>query len=362
MGSDIRTLRRSLGAFVSITLNRMLGRTYVPRPRKQIFIETSSRCNLACRFCAYPKRAEPGSFMEPERFRALVDEAAALGYDQVVLTPMLGEMFADPTIREKFAILEAHEGIRSYLFYSNFILPDAEAVQSLGTLKKLREIHISVYGHDRETFTAVARKPGVQYDRLAANLATLADMPSLADRDCIISFSIRTIGGTDLSDLPDSDVVRPIMRLRDEGRAVIDMADSFDTWGGAVTQDDVAEIGVRLTPGTDVYKYGACGLMFGSVQVRADGTVHACACRDVDGSLRIGTLGEKPLAQIVSLSNDGYRELIEDQQHGKFLPNCRSCSLYSSIYDSRVARAPAATPLVSLEKAFTILDGRSDED
>jgi MoaA/NifB/PqqE/SkfB family radical SAM enzyme len=362
MGSDFRTLRRSLGAFVSITLNRMLGRTYVPRPRKQIFIETSSRCNLACRFCAYPKRTEPGSFMDPDRFRALVDEAAALGCDQVVLTPMLGEMFADPTIGEKFAILEAHEGIRSFLFYSNFILPDADAVRALGALKKLREIHISVYGHDLDSFTAVTRKPAAQYDRLAANLETLSRLPALAERGCIVHFSVRTVAGIGIDGLPETEVTRPLLRLRDEGRAVVHVADTYDTWGGTVTDDDVAPIGVTLTKGTDMYKYGACSLLFGAVQVRADGTVHACACRDVDGSLRIGNVADAPLARIVSLSNDRYRALIDDQQRGKFLPNCRSCSMYSSIFDSRAARFATTTPLVPLAEARTLLGDGGEPD
>jgi MoaA/NifB/PqqE/SkfB family radical SAM enzyme len=60
-------LSRSLGNFVAITKSRLAGKSYVPHPRKSIFIETSGRCNLACRFCAYAK-ITPGGFMTNEDF------------------------------------------------------------------------------------------------------------------------------------------------------------------------------------------------------------------------------------------------------------------------------------------------------
>lgn len=344
-----------MGAFLNITLNRMLGRTHVPHPRKQLFIETSGRCNLACRFCAYPKREAPGVFMSLDRFRATVDDAVALGYDTIVLTPMLGELFADPTVGEKFRYLENHADIKGYLFYSNFILPDEETVRSLGKLTKLTEIHISVYGHDSESFVAVTRKPVSQHDRLMRNLRVLRAMRDNAGRGPRLCISVRTLGGLRDDNLPDTELTRLLFDLRDRMGALIDVADGYDTWGGTVTDEDVAPIGIKLTEGADIYKYGACGLIFGSVQVRADGSVHACACRDVDGSLLIGDLGKQPLSSIVSSSNTAYTGLIEAQQRGDFLPNCRSCSLYTSIYDGRAANFPSATPFLPLDSAMALL-------
>jgi hypothetical protein len=64
----------------------------------------------------------------------------------------------------------------------------------------------------------------------------------------------------------------------------------------------------------------------------ATGVVNACCCRDVDATLRIGDLREKPLAEIVSAANPEYIRIIEEQQQGRFRPVCRSCDYYRSIY------------------------------
>ena len=55
----------------------------------------------------------------------------------------------------------------------------------------------------------------------------------------------------------------------------------------------------------------------------------------IAGSLIIGDLKEKPLAELLSLSNDPYRTLIESQMKGQFDKNCRASSSYRSIYDDR---------------------------
>jgi hypothetical protein len=44
--------------------------------------------------------------------------------------------------------------------------------------------------------------------------------------------------------------------------------------------------------------------------------VHACACRDIDGSLVVGNLNQTKLKDILSFENVPYRELIESQMQG----------------------------------------------
>jgi hypothetical protein len=82
-------------------------------------------------------------------------------------------------------------------------------------------------------------------------------------------------------------------------------------------------------------KNGACSLLFTSVQVRANQIVNGCACRDVEATLRIGDLKEKPLREIISAWNPAYMALIDGQQKGDFRPVCRSCDYYTSIYHQR---------------------------
>ena len=65
----------------------------------------------------------------------------------------------------------------------------------------------------------------------------------------------------------------------------------------------------------------------------SDGTVNACACRDVNATLKIGNINNQKLKDIVSPNkNKTYKELIDNQQMGKFNPICTSCDYYKSIY------------------------------
>ena len=105
----IKEWRRSLGNLLVIQKNRLMGRSFVPIPRSAISIETSARCNLACRFCAYPKRG-PGNFMTMERFSNSVEQACENGISKFCLTPMLGEVFADPNWIEKFQFWKITKG------------------------------------------------------------------------------------------------------------------------------------------------------------------------------------------------------------------------------------------------------------
>ncbi len=299
--------------------------------------------------------------MSVDTFRNVLGQATSMGFRHIGLTPMLGELFADPTVFEKFDILEANPGVESYLFYSNFVLPGGDSVQALGKLRKLREIHISVYGHDRESFCAVTRKPASQYDRLLANLETLREMARESGLGGRLHFSVRTLGGLDRAGLPRTELTDILLELAETFGSALDVAEGYDTWGGTITAEDVAPVGIQLTPGTDIYKGGACSMIFGSVQIKADGIVHACACRDVDGSLRLGHLDDAPLGEILSLGNEKYRSLMENQQAGRFTQNCLSCSMYSSILDDRPQKfAPPHVEYLELDEALEIIGGKEE--
>ena len=142
---------------------------------------------------------------------------------------------------------------------------------------------------------------------------------------------------------------------------MLDVAEGFDSWGSSIRQEDLDPLGIRITEGNYNYKHGVCRLAISSVQIKADGSVHACACRDVDGSLIIGNLAQAKLADILSLDNPAYRGLIDDQQEGRFGPNCQSCAMYTSIYDERGCRGREAEEMavMPLEDALTRLRGAS---
>jgi hypothetical protein len=73
--------------------------------------------------------------------------------------------------------------------------------------------------------------------------------------------------------------------------------------------------------------------------------------------LRIGSLHETPLKQILSPHNEAYMKLIEEQQRGEFRPVCRSCDFYKSVYKPVVGRRRA--DFHSIDEFKQHLDGRA---
>jgi len=347
-------IRRCLGNWFAIARNRLRRRTYAPHPRRAIFVETSARCNLACRFCAY-EQTGPGMLMTTDFFRDTLRQIVALGFDFVWLTPMLGEAFADPGLFDKFELLEREPRIRGYGFYSNFILPRVEQIAVLPGLAKFHDLHVSLYGFDSESFETTTRKPSKQFERLHDNLRALFDATAAWRPACGISFHFRTVSDATPIMQRQTPFVALIRRFQDERGARIGESGEYDSWAGSITDADVAPLGIELTDGRHIYMYGACYKVFGEVQIKADGTVHACACRDTDGSLRIGHLKSKPLARILSWDNPAYRRLIKDQMQGKFGANCRACSAYRSVFDDRPSRLDPRFEVMAVEDAVTIL-------
>ncbi len=296
--------------------------------------------------------------MKMDAFQTAIREAVGMGFDFVYLTPSLGEAFADPALFDKLDLMEREPGLRGYGFYSNFVLPDAADIRRLVHLPKLDSLYISLYGFDEASFIETTRKPARQFERLSRNLETLFQATADWQPAGGLHFNVRTVRtGQPFLEMstPTADIVR---RFMEERGARFDEADEYDNWGGTITDADVASLGITLTDGRHLYMRGACTKLFGEIQIKANGTVHACACRDVDGSLRIGQLGSAPLAEILSWDNPAYRRLIEDQMQGRFGPNCRSCSSYRSVFDDRASRQDPRLEVMSVTDAVAHLAPR----
>ena len=95
-----------------------------------ISIETSSVCNLDCRFCAYVKKQSAKVTMAKELFRDCVEQAVAMGFCRAHLTPCTGDVFMDRGLFDKLALLDEHPGIVDYGFFTNFTIPDRQTISS----------------------------------------------------------------------------------------------------------------------------------------------------------------------------------------------------------------------------------------
>jgi MoaA/NifB/PqqE/SkfB family radical SAM enzyme len=322
---------RNLLIRLEIGVNRALGREFIQRDRSLFHIETSSACNLKCRFCAYTKKSTPTVSMDYDPFVHTVRQAVELGYSRFELTPCTGDVFMDRTLMRKLHYLEQHPQVSSYEFFTNLTIPKPGTVERLADLRKFRHLTVSVYGHDLDSFIAITCGTEKLYSRLVANLEALLRVNGRASYDLAIALRTsrrRPKGAT-------SEVLALIERFRAAGVDIWVSPGIYNNWGGYISQKDVEGLDMHVNSTETTYKYGACEKLFNSVQVTAGGVVNACACRDVDATLQIGDVTTTPLADIVSPDNPRYMAIIEEQQRGEFRPICRSCDFYKSIYHHR---------------------------
>ena len=345
---------KNIAVRAEIAVNRALGREFIPADLGPFNIETTGACNLKCRFCAYEKKGSPKVSMADDVFAGVVEQALDMGFDRFHLTPCTGDVFMDRHFFQKLQYLDAHPRVREYNFFTNLTIPTRDQLLRLLGLKKFDRLTISVYGHDEASFVAITKSSAKIYRRLLANLeALLQHLDRWPSRVSIGHRSSFEAVANDASDL-----MRLLHRFRQAGIPVHASHGVYNNWGGYITQEDVAGLDMRITPADDTVKAGPCVKLFDSVQVMATGVVNACACRDVDATLAIGDIASKPLAEIINAKNARYREIIDEQQAGKFRPVCASCDFYRSVYHqpSSYRRKKVATQTV--EEYMRMTEGR----
>jgi len=311
---------------IKLHFNHLLKRTYIPEQTTHLYIEPSSICNLKCRFCAYQKADYPKKVMPGNLFEDIVDKATEFGFTDFGLTPITGDIFTDKLIAEKLLFLENHPKVKSYSFYTNFVLVDREKIDFLLSLRKLTQMSISLYGHDLISFKALTGGSENQHRKLLTNLSYLSE--NYKEENFDLQVALRSTLDFDGSNFCTS--VQKVMRTFGNSIDFVHTP-TYDTWGGMVTPEDVAGINIELRY-KPVKKIGACALIFYKNQVHSDGKVNACACRDVLRSMEIGDLNSQTFSEIYSMDNQKLVKLIEDQQQGKFSEICDNCDFYRSIY------------------------------
>ncbi|MCG2575513.1 radical SAM protein [Dechloromonas sp. XY25] len=327
----LRLLEKSLKRIylkLESAFNRRLGHEYIPLDLGAFNIETSSACNLKCRFCAYEKKETPRVSMANEMFAKTVEQALELGFNEFHLTPTTGDVFMDKHVFEKFAYLDAHPKVKAYHFFTNLTVLNPAQIEQLTRLKKLSRITVSIYGHDEVTFIDIAKSSSKVFQRLLANLrALLALKPQWP---FAVSLGFRST--FDVPAEPVDDLMHLLREFRAAGVSIHASHGIYNNWGGYITQDDVAGLNIKILDGSKTPKLGPCVKLFDGFQVMATGVVNGCSCRDVDATLQIGHIDQAPLKNILSGHNPLYQQIITEQEAGKFRPACEGCDYYRSIY------------------------------
>ena len=312
-------------------INKLIGNDFIPNPKEHLYIEVSNICNLRCRFCAYSKSLKNKKLiMSNEKFFSIINRATNFGYNTFGLTPIVGEVFVDKYFIDKIKFLENHPKVKNYSFFTNFTLANKQIIDELIETRKLRELYISLYGHDLNSFLIITRANKKTYNELITNLNYL--FKRIENVKFTLSFGLRTIRSFKTLKNCESDLCKVVRDIIFISKSDIKILKSFNTWGGMISMDDVKGIDMVINDPSKFYKKGACSLIFYKNQVMADGIVNACACRDVNATLKIGDLKKQSFEEIYSSQNIDYINIIKNQQKGNFNPVCKSCDFYRSIY------------------------------
>jgi hypothetical protein len=89
---------------------------------QSLYIEGTNACNAACVFCAYPQMERAKAVMPMTLFKKSIDEWAALGGDEIDLTPIVGEPLADKFLFERMDYMMSVPKIRRFHFFTNAVL------------------------------------------------------------------------------------------------------------------------------------------------------------------------------------------------------------------------------------------------
>ena len=324
---------KSLKAFIIFFINKnILKKQFIPDILNNINIETSSRCNLGCKFCAYPKRnldAHPHQIMSNELFEKIIKNVKKMGYKNIGLTPSTGDIFMDKKIFDKFSLIEKYN-FNGFYFYTNFIPISKDQIQKLVISPKLKFLGLSIYGHSLETFKKFTNSNDVSYKKLLENLNYLYEVIS----NSTIHFKLQ-IGQRSSKDFfiekDNNDLSLILKKLIKIKNIEYAFTEDFNNWGGIVNSNDVSDLNIDLNT-KYVKKYGACALIFSRMIIGANGNVNACACRDANYSLSLGKFNENNLENIISYKNSKYLDLISNQEKNNFNEVCRNCDFYTSIY------------------------------
>lgn len=331
----LKSLKRSLGWRLLLTVNRLLRRSWAPSPRREIFIEPTSTCNLGCRFCTYEQNLRPRQSMDPELFRSIASQVEAMGFTHVYLTPHTGDVFMDKGLEDKLAVLEGLPGIEEVGFFTNLAAASPERLARLSEFSKLKRFEVSLYGADEAGFTATTRRPAGQFQRLLANLDALIGLvPGWSGLRLALMLRVGETFRPETWSGPLADKAR---HLHDRLGVTLTTDTEYDDWGGEITQADVAGLGIRLSEGRRLPKRGICIKALGQIAIHADGRVGACPSRDSHNALDLGDLKEQGLAEILSWTNPRYRGLLEAMDRGDFPDVCVKCGVYRSVNDPRWA-------------------------
>lgn len=237
--------------------------------------------------------------MDQAQYERSIDEVAALGAEQVVLTGF-GEPMLDRHLEDKIRYAKSR-GLRTYIITNGSALTPKRAAGLL--LAGLDEMRVSYYGMRPETYSAVMR--GLEFERTTKNLLHFLSVRKSLEVDCKVQLSYLVLPEN------EEDVASFLMFWE----PLVDYIEVWKPHNFGDGKDYRERAGEKKSCGRP---------RNGPLQIQWDGTVIPC-CYDYNNQIELGNAFTESIPDI--LNGDRYQALREAHDAGEFwrFPYCDQC-------------------------------------
>jgi len=273
--------------------------------------------------------------MDQGQYERSIDEVAALGAEQIVLTGF-GEPMLDRHLEDKIRYAK-HKGLRTYIITNGSALNPKRATGLL--LAGLDEMRVSYYGMRAETYGAVMR--GLDHARTTKNLLHFLAVRKSLGIDCKVQLSYLV--------LPENEADVDDFLTFWEPR--VDYIEVWKPHNFGDGKDYRQRLGIKRSCGRPEN---------GPLQIQWDGTVIPC-CYDYNNQIQLGNAFQQTVPEI--LKGEKYEDLRDAHRNGEFhrYPYCDQCDQLLEHGDALVyTNRHALPPDVAVKLSNTDLYNLSD--
>jgi radical SAM protein with 4Fe4S-binding SPASM domain len=281
-------------------------------------LETVTRCNSRCVFCAYSKVKREKTVMEMGVFEKICREYSEMGGGLLGFAPLMSDPLLDHLLPDRIHLLnEKYPAIRMHMFTNGIGFSRLSEDELLFLVDSLQHLNISMGGVCREDYLVMF---GVdRFDAVWETLNLLARLrPGLVSQGRI-GLHLRT-HRKEATLTHDN-----YKKLVDMGFNCSDIQDSFCDWGGLIRQEDLPE-GATVARLERQGPIATCLITVAEGTVLPDGDVVACGCMDGQRSHVVGNVTQNCLGEI--WAGKKYRAFRELFPQGRLPALCRGCSIY----------------------------------
>ena len=271
----------------------------------EVRYEVTDHCNAECIMCPRDlhKAGRPHGIMSLALYQKSLDEVAALGCKQVVLTGF-GEPMVDKTLERKVAYAHG-KGLRTYIISNASLITRERATRLIKA--GLDELRLSFYGMRKETYERVM--VGLKFDVTMKNLHDLLEVrKELGSKRPRLEISWLALP----ENQEDTDLFKEYWEPR---------ADAIEIWkphnfgDGRTYRQRYEDAAMKNTCGRPEN---------GPLQIQWDGEVIPC-CYDYNNQIVLGNAFRQPVLEV--LNGEKYRLLRLAHREKKFnlFPYCDQC-------------------------------------